>query len=149
MGAGMPLVAGIIRPEEVKAGEIRHALLCATPINRKSTYEGGPDQVCSPPASRTDGYGFGIDFIPEGARIQLDPELDLDTLNLSPGTRVIARAMQQYGMLVGISAPTFKIFCQNMGPDSPIWGAYNHFDDLGRIPLNRFRVLACDMVAKQ
>lgn len=149
MGAGMPLIAGIVRPEEIEAGEIRHAILCATPINKKSAYEGGADQVCSPPASRTDGEGIGFDFILEGARIQLDPALDLETLNLSPGTRVIARAMQKYGMFVGISAPTFKIFCQNMGPESQAWDPYKHFSDFDRIPLNRFRVLACDHAYKQ
>lgn len=142
--AGMPLIAGVIRPEAIDAGEIRHALLCATPINRKSAFDGGPRQVCAPPASRTDGQGIGLDFIPEGARIQLDPALDLDTLNLSAGSRVIARAMQRYGMFVGVSAPTFKIFCQNLGPERTVWDSYQNFKDLERIPLGRFHVLVCD-----
>ena len=143
--AGMPLIAGVIRPEEIAEGEIRHALLCATPINRKSMFEDSPLEVCAPPASRSDGQGIGLDFIPMGARIQLDPALNLDTLGLSPGSRMIARAMQHYGLIVGMSAPTFKVFCQNLGPESPEWDSYQDFSDLERIPLNRFRVLACDL----
>lgn len=146
--AGMPLIAGVIRPDEILSGEIRHALLSATPINRKSVLKGGPLEVCAPPASRSDGQGVGLDFIPVGARIQLDPTLNLDTLGLSSGSRIIARAMQRYGMFVGMSAPTFKIFCQNMGTESPVWDTYDNFSDLERIPLDRFRVLACNMAYK-
>jgi hypothetical protein len=53
-GSGMPLIAGLVRPEEIQSGEIRHALAFACPTNRKSAVVGGPTELVNPPASRTD-----------------------------------------------------------------------------------------------
>jgi hypothetical protein len=47
-GSGMPLIAGLIRPEEIEAGVIHHALVFAAPTNRKSMVSGGPRELCSP-----------------------------------------------------------------------------------------------------
>jgi hypothetical protein len=147
-GAGTPLIAGLIRPEEIAAGEIRHALLCATPINRKTSRPGGKQEVC-PPASKTDGQGIGLEFIPEGARLQLDPALDLDRLDLSPAVKIVARAMQRYGMYVTDGARDFKVYFQNLGPDGGKWQQWKGFDDLTKIPIESFRVLKCDIVVKK
>lgn len=147
-GSGMPLAAGLIRPEEILAGEIRHALSFAAPTTRRSTVEGGPREVCSPVASRTDGKHTGGEYLPEGVRIQLDPGLDLDTLGLAPRTRIIARAMQVYGMFLCDHGETFKVYFQNLGPDRGRWKDIGTFDDLSRIPVERFRVLDCGLVRK-
>ena len=148
MASGMPLIVGIIRPEEIEAGVIKHALLCATPINRFSYAENGRPQVCSPPAARTDGPGFGFEYIPEGARIQLDPSLDLNAIGLSEATKVVAKAMQDYGMFNGMNADDFKIFFQNLGPDGGKWKKYNFFKDLSQIPIERFRILECELYTR-
>lgn len=147
-GAGTPLIAGLIRPEEIEAGEIRHALMCATPVNRKTSRPGGKLEVC-PPASKTDGQGVGPDTIPEGARLQLDPSLDLNRLDLPPAVRIVARAMQQYGLIVTDSARDFKVYFQNLGPDGGKWGKWRDFDALNKIPISSFRVLKCDIVVKE
>ncbi|KKR31055.1 MAG: hypothetical protein UT63_C0086G0007 [Candidatus Gottesmanbacteria bacterium GW2011_GWC2_39_8] len=147
-GSGFPLIAGLIRPEEIEAGEINHALVFASPINRKATFPEGKPQLCSPPASVTDGEEIGYEYIPEGARLQLDPALDIDSLNLSPATMVIVRAMQKYGMYNGDGSSDFKIYSQNLGPDGGIWSKYSYFDDLKNIPIERFRVLKCNLVSK-
>jgi hypothetical protein len=149
-GSGFPLIAGLIRPEEIEAGEIKHALVCATPVNRKiRTLSSGKYELCSPTASRTDGFGIGNEFIPEGARLQLDPKLNLDTLNLSPATKIIARAMQKYGMYNGDNAETFTIYFQNLGADGGKWKNYNFFSDLKKIPIGKFRVLKCTLIVKK
>jgi hypothetical protein len=148
-GSGFPLIAGLIRPEEIESGNISHALAFASPINRKSTYSGGSPQVCSPPASKTDGYGIGYEYIPEGARLQLDPELDLNLLNISPATKVIARAMQVYGMYNADNAAAFTIYFQNLGPDGGKWIKYKFFKDLKNIPIEKFRVLKCNLVNRK
>jgi hypothetical protein len=145
IGAGMPLIAGLARPEEIEAGEIRHALLCATPVNRKSVRLGGKRELC-PPASRTDAGYIGRRYIPQGARLQLDPALDLETLDLSPAAKVVAKAMQKYGLYVGANCPDFKILFQNLGPDRGKWRHLAVRDDLHKIPVNRFRVLKCAVV---
>ncbi|MBF0565696.1 MAG: hypothetical protein HQK89_10670, partial [Nitrospirae bacterium] len=145
-GSGFPLIAGLIRPEEIEAGEIKHALVFASPINRRSSSAGGKSELCSPTASRTDAAENGTQFIAEGARLQLDPSLNLDTLNLSPATKIIARAMQKYGMYDGDNASDLVIYFQNLGPDGGKWKNYNMFQDLQNIPIDKFRVLKCNIV---
>ncbi|MBI5233206.1 MAG: hypothetical protein HY880_02515 [Deltaproteobacteria bacterium] len=144
-GSGMPLIAGLIRPEEIAAGEIRHALVFASPVNRLRLFGDKGQQVCSPPASRTDAKGIGFDYIPEGARLQLDPALDIDTLNISKETKVIARALQKYGMYNADNSPTFKLYLQNLGHDRGAWKDISDFNDLRNIPVERFRVLSCSL----
>lgn len=148
-GSGFPLIAGLIRPEEIESGEIKHALVFASPINRKATTSRGGQQLCSPPASRTDGYGIGNEYIPEGAQLQLDPNLNLNSLNLSPATKIIAKAMQKYGMYNGDNSSDFNIYFQNLGTDGGKWKNYNFFEDLKNIPVDKFRVLKCNIITKQ
>ncbi len=146
-GSGTPLIGGMIRPEEIAAGEINHAILCATPVNRKCTVDGQKEQVCIP-ACKTDGWGIGTAYIPEGARLQLDPTLNLDALKLSPETKVVARAMQKYGMIVSDNSSSFKTYFQNLGTD---WGAWANSpipDELWKIPVSSFRVLKCTLVTR-
>lgn len=146
-GSGMPLIAGLVRAEDIKAGEIRHALVFSSPITRKSTIPGGPTELC-PPASRTDGTHVGPDTLLMGARLQLDPALDLGSLDLSPEVRVIATALKVYGMYNSDSTDkAFKIYLQNLGPDGGAWKTMN-FDGLGRIPVERFRVLECPIAIR-
>ncbi len=147
-GSGMPLLAGLVLLEEIRAGEIRHALVFASPTTRKSSFPNGPLELC-PPASRTDGDAVGLNTLPMGVRLQLDPSLDLDALKLSPEVKVIARALQEYGMFNGDSTyDTFKIYLQNLGRDGGAWADID-FDSLAKIPLDRFRVLACPRAIKQ
>jgi hypothetical protein len=88
----LPIIGGTIMAHELRAGVIPHALALNIPWAKAKTYTW--------PAQRTDGKSTEPDAIPEGARFRLDPTLDLDTLNLPPVTRMIARAAQRYGMIV-------------------------------------------------
>ena len=65
--------------------------------------------------------------IPEGARVQLDPALDLDSLSLTPWQKVIARALQRYGMYLADTAGTTSLTAVNpqsfsSNPYLPYWG---------------------------
>jgi hypothetical protein len=91
-GSGAAGAAGLIRPEELQAGTIQHALAFAFPLTRA----GGPVL----PATESDGRSTVAEAIPEGARLQLDPALDLSTLGLKPYEMIIGRALQQYGMFL-------------------------------------------------
>jgi hypothetical protein len=51
------------------------------------------------PAQRSDGTG-GPTTLPEGARLRLDPRLNIAALNLPPMTRMMAEAAQRYGIVV-------------------------------------------------
>jgi hypothetical protein len=129
-GSGFPLLAGLIRPEEVAAGEIRHALALAVPANLPYFFV--------PPASTTDGFATEPLVLPEGTRLQLDPALDLETLALTPAGMVVARALQRYGAYVGDNAGGFALYAQN----TPAWGDTFAGAPLGRLDVRMFRVLA-------
>lgn len=144
IASGLPIIGGIIRPEEIKAGVIKHALLCGMPTILQTSIPGTKYELCSPPAARTDGTGTDYKSIPMGALLQLDPNLNLDALGLSPATKIIARAMQEYGMYVGISSSTFNIYFQNLGSTGGAWKTYNFFPDLSKIPVDKFRVISCN-----
>jgi hypothetical protein len=92
-GSGYGLLGGLIWPEEIQAGQINHALLFSYSYPKA----GGP----VPPSTESDGVSSRADAIPEGARIQLNPNLDLDTLNLTPTEKIIAKTLQDYGMILG------------------------------------------------
>jgi hypothetical protein len=88
----LPVVGGTIRIEELRHGRIDHALAVDIPEACSRTFTW--------PAQRTDG-GLGAALcMPAGARLRLDPKLNIAALNLPPITRVLAEAAQQYGMIV-------------------------------------------------
>lgn len=89
---GLPAAGGTITIADLAAGEIRHVLAFAVVEARANWW--------SWPAQRTDGWVDSEDAVPEGARFRLDPDLDLDTLDLPPPTRMLAEAAQRYGMVV-------------------------------------------------
>lgn len=127
---------GKIRPEELAAGEINHALFFAFP----STKAGGPVA----PATSSDGRSTVAGAIPEGARLQLDPALDLETLGLAPWQKTIARALQRYGMILGDSGGTVSLYAlhtRSFGGLSYPWGDVD-YAYLPKSLLGRFRVLS-------
>src|SRR4051794_6524424 len=90
--SSLPVIAGTVRIDELKAGRIDHALALDVPAPC-----GG---VFSWPAQRTDGTSTSPDCMPEGAHLRLDPSLDLSKLRLPPITRMLAEAAQRYGMII-------------------------------------------------
>jgi hypothetical protein len=87
----LPVAGGVMLIDELVSGEIGHALAVNLPFPREGEW--------SWPAQRSDGTG-PPEAIPEGARLRLDPELDLDRLDLHPVARMMAEAVQDYGMVV-------------------------------------------------
>ncbi len=78
---------------DVRSGRIDHAVALAIPL----------DQVASGfvwPAKRSDGESTAADAIPEGARLRLDPSLQVESLGLTPIGTMVALAAQQYGFIV-------------------------------------------------
>src|SRR3954452_136790 len=91
-GTGLPLIGGLIRVSELRAGRIDHALSLAIPETKAYDFVW--------PAQRSDGGSTQPDAIPEGTRLRIDPRLDLRTLGLPPVGLAIAKAAQRYGILV-------------------------------------------------
>jgi hypothetical protein len=104
-GSGFNLGAGLIRPEELARGEIRHALA----VSYRFTKAGGP----VPPATHSDGHDTSPAGIPMGARLQLDPSLKLSSLGLKGWQKTIAHALQVYGAFVSETSTGLALFAQN------------------------------------
>jgi hypothetical protein len=121
----LPLLGGIPRVEEFRAGQINHVInlslgenfyrTAITPATTPATYT-VPANVTDPgglayswPATRNDGGNSSTLAIPEGQRFILNPSLDLSTLDLSPMAMTIAVAAQKYGFVVVDSSGSVSI----------------------------------------
>ena len=89
--SSLPVIGGTMLLDELKQGRFDHALAINLPAPRADVFAW--------PAQRTDGTGLPT-ALPEGARLRLDPALNLDELNLPRLTRMIADAAQRYGLVV-------------------------------------------------
>lgn len=102
---GLPLLAGLITIDEQRAGVINHAVHFALPETRKD--------VWAFPAQRTDGQLTSVDAIPEGTTFRLPANLDLNALSMDPYARMIARAVQKYGMVLRDRSGSVCFYAEN------------------------------------
>ncbi len=132
--SGVPAIAGLIRYDEVKAGEIRHKLAFAS---RFAAY-----QEFVYPATWCDGFLKG--GIPEGAVLQLDPNLDLSQFDLLPGEVIVAKALQKYGMVLVDVAAGQPIYAEGLwGHPGKSWNGLLRTQEEGLkdLKFEYFRVL--------
>jgi hypothetical protein len=87
----LPKIGGTMLVREIQSGHIDHALAVDVPDARSGAFAW--------PAQRSDGTGPTSD-LPEGARLRLDPKLDVAGLGLPPLARMMAEAAQRYGIVV-------------------------------------------------
>ncbi len=137
-GSGFAFLGGVIWPDELHLGRIDHALS----FNHPYTKSGGPVA----PATDSDGEINQADAIPEGALLQLNPDLDLGTLGLTPFEMTIAIALQRYGMYLvdnGSSGVGLYAIDPKSVNGNPYAGVLPDEDWplLSNIPLDEFRVL--------
>jgi hypothetical protein len=90
--SSLPIAAGMATLAELRRGRIDHALAINVPAPCADVFAW--------PAQRTDGTSREVACLPEGARLRLDPALDISKLHLPPVTRMLAEAAQRYGMIV-------------------------------------------------
>ena len=105
---GLPFLGGQITPEELRRGEIKHALgIALVDTERWSIY--------SWPANRSDGYNpqNAPNRIPEGLRFRLDPTVDVQSLKMHRVGKIIAKAAQRYGFVVWDKAGAISLRAQN------------------------------------
>ncbi len=87
--AGLPILPGLVRYDEVASGEIRHALRFTAPQTRK---------VYVWPARHYASDLTGTQYPPMGQRFRL--RADFDISGFSPQVQVILRALKKYGMFL-------------------------------------------------
>ncbi len=133
---GFPLIAGLIRAEEIKAGRIDHALTIAYPGVRQGSF--------TPPASTghpQNGIISPDQGIPCGGRLQLDPAIDVSSLGLSPDAEIIARALQEYGAYVGDFSESINLYADGSDKaQAAFQGVLSSGQNLG-IDLEQLRVI--------
>ncbi|VGO17212.1 hypothetical protein PDESU_05808 [Pontiella desulfatans] len=131
--SGVPIIAGLIMHHEILAGRIEHKLAFASDC-------AGLLEHVFPPAVWTDGGTPG--GIPEGAVLQLDPSLDLDSLGLGESEKVVARAMQEYGLVLVDVADGASLYGEGLwGHEGLSWDGLLSQEGLRGIPYSSFRVI--------
>ena len=115
--SSLSLVGGLMSIDQLRSGEIGHALAMALPEIRAGVY--------SSPAQRGDGQSARAQAMPEGARLRLNPALDLASLGLPALTLSIARAAQRYGIFITDRSPIVELYAQDPTPtgSNPYVGA--------------------------
>lgn len=142
-GAGASRLGGVIRMTEVANGLIPHALAIQV------------DNACGgafrAPAVKTDGKSTRHDCIPEGARVRLDPSVNLAALPLTPIERAIGRALQDYGAFVvdqGGAALSVSFELDPRANSSSVGAIYQRaglqwdYDSMPGLPYSRLQVLS-------
>lgn len=87
--AGLPILPGLVRYQEVAAGEIRHALRFTAPQTQRAYIW---------PARHFASQLTEANYPPMGLRLRLKSCVDIS--GFSPEVRIILRALQTYGMLL-------------------------------------------------
>ncbi len=143
--SSLSIAGGVITLEDLRRGEINHALALAIPEVRAGVY--------SSPAQRSDGGSENPLSLPEGAHLRLDPSLDIAALHLPRTTRLIAEAAQRYGILVRDGATVVHFFGQDpvTAAKNPYLGPGGYFEGdspsqlLASFPWSRLQLLKMNL----
>ncbi|HXA50731.1 MAG TPA: hypothetical protein VNV86_10525, partial [Candidatus Acidoferrum sp.] len=87
--AGLPVFPGLLRYDEIAAGEIRHAIRFTVPQTQKAFVW---------PARHYASSLTGTQYPPMGARFRLRASFDIS--GYSPTNQIILRALKKYGMIL-------------------------------------------------
>lgn len=87
--AGLPILPGLVRYDEVASGKITHALRFTAPRTRKAYVW---------PARHYASTLTGLQYPPMGQRFRLKVSFDLS--GFSPETQVILKALKKYGVIL-------------------------------------------------
>jgi hypothetical protein len=87
--AGLPILPGLVRYEEIEAGVISHAIRFTAPRTRSAHIY---------PARHHAGAGLSTRLPPMGLRVRLKRWFDVS--GFSPRMRIILRAMKRYGLIL-------------------------------------------------
>jgi len=104
--AGLPILPGLIRYDEVARGAIAHALRFTAPRTRSAHLY---------PARHDAGRGADPALPPMGLRVRLKASVDIS--RFSPQARVVLRALQRYGMFLADNGSPWYV----SGAPDPRW----------------------------
>ena len=142
---GLPFLGGIITIGQLQSGSINHAL----GIGIMETRAG----IHSWPANRHDGWVNDENAVAEGQRFRLPSNLDLDSMNMHPVARMIAKAVQKYGLVIwdtggyvgfGAENPARIISKGLSDPYIAIYDGTPSYEILKEFPWEQLQALAWD-----
>ena len=123
--AGLPILPGLVRRSEVRAGEIDHAIRITFERTRRAY---------ALPATHWASDECGPNLPPMGMRLRLEAGYPLG--GMSEDARVIAEALKRYGAIVADNGSNFYI----TGASSRGWSD-DALNDLKEIPGDSFEVV--------
>lgn len=134
--APIPLTHGLIMFEEIQRGYIDHAIAFA--------YWGQkmPDVGVYPCEKNNGGINPRPWALSLGFRLQLDPDVDIDALGLNPASKIIAKALQEYGMVFveNCGPGCNSVYAESLDDKEQSWQGL--FDGtITNLPLNKFRIV--------
>jgi hypothetical protein len=127
--AGLAITPGIIRYDEVRAGEIRHAIRFTTECTRPNFVAPATHQAVPGGCDESDPNSP-----PMGLRVRLNP--DFDITSFSEGAQVVLTAMKRYGMILADNGSNF--FFQG---EAHLGWTDEELDDLKSVPASAFEVV--------
>jgi hypothetical protein len=123
--AGLPIFPGLVRRDEVQAGEIRHALRFTVQRTQRAFVH---------PATHQAGDAPDPSLPPLGMRVRLKADYDISRFHGAP--RVILTALKRYGMLLADNGSDWFI----SGESNPRWND-DELAALKQVPASAFEVV--------
>ncbi len=123
--AGLPILPGLVRYDEVAAGAILHALRFTAPTTRTSYLY---------PARHQAGDGSSMDLPPMGLRVRLKASVDIS--GYPKPARVLLTALKRYGMILADNGSPWYV----TGAPDPHWND-DAMHTLGRLHGSDFEVV--------
>ncbi|HTR26158.1 MAG TPA: hypothetical protein VMI10_19445 [Terriglobales bacterium] len=131
--AGLPIFPGLARYDEVAAGAINHALRFTLKYS---------EATFTPPASHWASNSSSPYAAPMGMRMRLKSSFDIS--GFPPQSKVILRALQQYGMIMADNGSSMYI----SGAPDDNWNN-DDLSSLKGVPASAFEVLLIDPLYTQ
>src|SRR5581483_9597017 len=120
--AGLPILPGLLRLDEVQSGHVDHAIrVTATRTDKSFIW----------PARHQAGSASDPNLPPMGARFRLRADFDMSSYR--PDTQVVLRAMQHYGLILADNGSNWYF----QGEAINNWDD-NFISDLKRVPASVF-----------
>jgi hypothetical protein len=127
--AGLAITPGVLRYDEVHSGEVKHAIRFTVECTKPNFVAPASHLAVPPDCDESDPNAP-----PMGLRVRLKNDYDIS--GLSASAKVVARAMQTYGMILADNGSNF--FFQ--GEDNPGW-TEDDVEPLKSIPASAFEAL--------
>ncbi len=124
--AGFPILAGLVRYDEVAAGEIRHALRFTAPVTQKKHVW---------PARHDASSNTSPSVPPMGQRFRLKASFDISAF--PPNVQVILTALKRYGMMLADNGSSWFM----SGAPDPRWDDDELVSWFRRVPGSAFEAV--------